>query len=975
MAQVIQKYESGGETKQPNLYKRVNEDVDLDAYINEATKELRRRLPQLKEKERAQVQQEFSRMVKGMYDGTFTYRPGGGWTNTIGITNDPKPKGFDALGIAAGILGDVLRDQNAYVAPEVKPDTTAPTYNGVQDIGIRVLKNLVGPTGRVQYFINQDPLGEDKKRGHTNRLAMLKAELENYYNSDDAWKDTGASANQIKEWRDLYTKLGGIDPNNNGLIDDNEYLALSKLLGTGDLEALFYTGDQYTGSTTPAAQATQETRIEQTSPDFVSREDWYQANHPRSNSTQLFNRQLTTTGSYNQVARQKLRQILSAMDDKKLLNLVQIGLNQFSPNGTELNRGDTIIRGFNLPNGQMTNFQNNYIISEALEVLRGRGSSLHQFAENSNDYYIPFDSQTFDKKGTGLVYRISPTGPASILELDRNDIPYFTNQWDKDYFAVYKPSMKNGGVIRKFAPGGKWYSSFSDFDSNGYTANYNLDRLVNPDDFGNPWVSKKASAVDKGRYLPSEGNNRDYMTRIEQSPYFQEYMKALFDENHNLTEVGQAWAKQTDALLPENSLARIYDEKNQIRGSWTTTVPDVYGNNKETITYDNLYDYAMHNLTDQIKGGRHNVHLKEGNKYFYKDEEGKVHWVNPDEVEGYTTNLARQGWNADKTTYWNYYELTGPKEDGSQAVEPQPDAPAGDGSNGSPGEGDSNVNEEYLGVDPMIGKTPNMWLSELTPDLIGAGRLWASLHANKRVYNTILPSLKPVLKNTYERYSPVTGAFSAMQLKNRQGAETLSQSYKPFTSDASLAAARMLEGQRHANQLQAEGFLMDDQEIKRTQGEALMRQEDNMARRSDVANFNRASINQTNRERAQLKATRINRDWQSWDNFLQGIESRMRLRNEENRTKVNDFYDRLDAEQAESWYNTVMEPANRELDAWSRANPTADISTWNQWRNYNRHKAEARKMANSMLYGGMSRRYGLGYTNPYNDESYNAFRW
>ncbi len=55
-----------------------------------------------------------------------------------------------------------------------------------------------------------------------------------------------------------------------------------------------------------------------------------------------------------------------------------------------------------------------------------------------------------------------------------------------------------------------------------------------------------------------------------------------------------------------------------------------------------------------------------------------------------------------------------------------------------------------------------------------------------------------------------------MQLRNRQGAEILSQSYRPFTSDASLAAAIMLEGQRSANDSQYQGFLAYDKESKRT---------------------------------------------------------------------------------------------------------------------------------------------------------------
>lgn len=52
----------------------------------------------------------------------------------------------------------------------------------------------------------------------------------------------------------------------------------------------------------------------------------------------------------------------------------------------------------------------------------------------------------------------------------------------------------------------------------------------------------------------------------------------------------------------------------------------------------------------------------------------------------------------------------------------------------------------------------------------------------------------------------------------------------------------MLEGQRSANDLQYQGFIADDREIKRTQAEALQRQEGNIARRSGLANENRDAI-------------------------------------------------------------------------------------------------------------------------------------
>ena len=169
-------------------------------------------------------------------------------------------------------------------------------------------------------------------------------------------------------------------------------------------------------------------------------------------------------------------------------------------------------------------------------------------------------------------------------------------------------------------------------------------------------------------------------------------------------------------------------------------------------------------------------------------------------------------------------------------------------------------------------------LGEMAPDLIGAVRLPLSLHTNNKVARTIRPTLKPVLQDTYELYSPVTGAFSEMQLRNRQAADTrrLGSRIANSTSDASIGAAAQLDANRQSRDLEYQGFLADDREILRTRQEALKRQEDNTARRSQVANANRASINQTNREIAQLEATRLKSNWQSWDNFLAGIEGRTR---------------------------------------------------------------------------------------------------
>ena len=124
-----------------------------------------------------------------------------------------------------------------------------------------------------------------------------------------------------------------------------------------------------------------------------------------------------------------------------------------------------------------------------------------------------------------------------------------------------------------------------------------------------------------------------------------------------------------------------------------------------------------------------------------------------------------------------------------------------------------------------------------------------------------------------------------MQLRNSQAADVRRQAARPFTSDASLQLAGALDANRQATDLERQGFLADDTEIKRTKAEALKRQEDNVARRSEVANFNRASINQTNRELAQLEGARLKQNWQSVDNFLAGLEGRVRQRAEADRAR------------------------------------------------------------------------------------------
>lgn len=268
-------------------------------------------------------------------------------------------------------------------------------------------------------------------------------------------------------------------------------------------------------------------------------------------------------------------------------------------------------------------------------------------------------------------------------------------------------------------------------------------------------------------------------------------------------------------------------------------------------------------------------------------------------------------------------------------------------------------------------KSPNQFgnfLSQLAPDLIGAGRLFGSLRTNNKVAETVRKSLTPVLKNTHELYSPVTGAFSEMQLRNRQAADIRRQAARPFTSDASLQLAGALEANRQATDLERQGFLADDAEIKRTKAEALRRQEDNIARRSEVANFNRASINQTNRELAQLEAARLKQNWQSVDNFLTGIEGRVRQRAEADRERRNNFRLQTAQQDIDDQYYDALQKAQDAATKWQKS-PENASKTLSEMPNYFQFLRELSRWKNANYLGAHANVYGYRYDNKYLNKS------
>ena len=274
-----------------------------------------------------------------------------------------------------------------------------------------------------------------------------------------------------------------------------------------------------------------------------------------------------------------------------------------------------------------------------------------------------------------------------------------------------------------------WYQNLKDYDSSLYKYGYDTTQLVDGDMYDNvfkPWISNIRGYDTQHRYQPTTGHgifgegkeHFNYTQKVEKQPYYNDKFGAdLLDKNTGkFTPMGEAWAKAVDALLPKGSQASFYDpDTNKIRSQWTTQYRDAHGRPARTFT--NLADYVNYVRNDQILGARHNVFLNKGKRYFYKDKDGKEHWVNPEDISEYSVSKdpVRSNWNDDHTIYWDDYELIGPKNPSQTTQQEDPKKPGG------------SVEEQHNEYGGFDWNKINEGLKRMYPGLLGVGRLAGTL--------------------------------------------------------------------------------------------------------------------------------------------------------------------------------------------------------------------------------------------------------
>lgn len=164
-------------------------------------------------------------------------------------------------------------------------------------------------------------------------------------------------------------------------------------------------------------------------------------------------------------------------------------------------------------------------------------------------------------------------------------------------------------------------------------------------------------------------------------------------------------------------------------------------------------------------------------------------------------------------------------------------------------------------------------LGNLDPTaFIQAGRMMGNIWNNNRVAAKTKEGLKPLLLDTYETPRQIVGDLATRQAYNNQAAQLESLAARPRTSDASLQLAGELEANSRANQLRTEGALADNDMIRRTGEAAWQNNAEAVARRSEVANRNRASMLGIDKAKKDIDAAKMSANWTSVENFMKERE-------------------------------------------------------------------------------------------------------
>lgn len=914
--------ENSKETKTPTLYTFYGKQYDFNDLRRDSDLGFKDYLKTLRrgDKDSEELWNAYSNIMSGIGDGSITFENGrfndslGRYSNGVYYDNDgkkqtSKKKSRDYYGLVANYIAGKLGRSQEYQEPKEPEDKTRIKWSGNNSLGLAFNRRMFNTdNGNIMDFIDLDPYDEGTKSRKTdNRIKQVKDVTKYLYDNFESlftgYSDTDSQ--QAKQY--LKEAMTSLDDNT---VNSGDYLALSRAFGGIDWRNMFNT-QQSTLQQTGEVQSDQ-TQLTPTQK-FAS---WVEQKYPKYTGN-LKKRLLSIGTTYTDFEKNSLQNALQGLQTGDLQRMIRSIITDPT---YKFNNESFISNTFQ---GTPTWFANQYGLSSILQTLKNKNFLKPLSKENPNLYYIP---GTTTKDNIGWVWDDTNN---TIQQMDIRSIPYWQQRMLQEYkgetggdLAWATPYLKDGGIIK--AERGVQLNSNANWYSGVFTPqiDYIITSLKNDSNYYK-WLN---NMQDKHSSLYKSAGS-DFANKAYESDLVGEYQN-LYKSGYN-----NEWG---DDNLGYNSLGIL---NAQLNGMFNIGKNGISGDRPGQWKTDNLYS----SITDYRR--------LLGRKGDYTDDQLSEVTQKFKDV-GYSFDLGDDG-------YYRLNPLLDKIERPISSVAVKPDIPQRISiPKVEPGTLGTQVNP----VEEQKKQTRNFnW--NVSPDLIGAGRLVSSIVTNNRVTDTIMKSLKPVLKDTYERHSPITGALGEMQFRNNQASNLRGQVARPFTSDASLQLAGHLDADRQARDLEYQGFLADNNEIKRTREAALARQEDNMARRSEVANFNRASINQTGREKAQLQATNLKKNWESVDNFLQGIEGRLRTKRLEDTERRNNFRLQTSVSNIDSKYQDLTKQATNDVSAWMASNPGKALSSMPNYTNYTNYISDMQKWRQAQQYKAHADVYGYDYDN------------
>lgn len=213
-------------------------------------------------------------------------------------------------------------------------------------------------------------------------------------------------------------------------------------------------------------------------------------------------------------------------------------------------------------------------------------------------------------------------------------------------------------------------------------------------------------------------------------------------------------------------------------------------------------------------------------------------------------------------------------------------------------------------------------LGVMPEDVIALGRMVGGLAANNKAAKLYKEGLKPTLLDTFENTVPLQGNFQATTNAEQQAGNLESVAARPRTSDASLQLAGELEASGRAGQARFQGGLQDAEMFYKTRMLGQQESDAAKARRVDVANRNRASMNQIDAAKKQIDAARVTSNYQNViAPYLAGVENQFAQKRAMNQ--------QLDMEEAQRGLDRTFRPRFQSLQDEERAAKEAYIKNNN----------------------------------------------